>query len=74
MEICLVKKTAYASQYPGLYLFTTPARMLRPVRNLALNQTEMVGTFEQVYMDICISQDEAYEGVCISDDWIVIGL
>jgi DNA-directed RNA polymerase I subunit RPA2 len=63
MEICLVKKTEYASQYPGLYLFTTPARMVRPVRNLALNEIEMIGTFEQVYMDICITQKEAYEGV-----------
>ena len=64
MEICLVKKTVYASQFPGLYMFTNPARMLRPVRNLALGMVEMIGTFEQVYLDICITQDEAYEGVC----------
>ncbi|XP_052246155.1 DNA-directed RNA polymerase I subunit RPA2-like [Dreissena polymorpha] len=63
MEICLVKSTPYASQYPGLYLFTTPARMLRPVRNLGLQEVEMIGTFEQVYMDICIRQEEAYTGV-----------
>ncbi|XP_052801585.1 DNA-directed RNA polymerase I subunit RPA2-like [Mya arenaria] len=63
MEVCLVKRTPYASQYPGLYLFTTPARMVRPVINLALEQVEMIGTFEQVYMDICINQNEAYEGV-----------
>ncbi|WAQ94633.1 RPA2-like protein [Mya arenaria] len=62
MEVCLVKRTPYASQYPGLYLFTTPARMVRPVINLALEQVEMIGTFEQVYMDICINQNEAYEG------------
>jgi len=37
-EICLVKKTPYASQYPGVYVFTTPARMARPVTNLALQQ------------------------------------
>ncbi|XP_060606086.1 DNA-directed RNA polymerase I subunit RPA2-like, partial [Ruditapes philippinarum] len=68
MEICLVKKTEYASQYPGLYLFTTPARMVRPVRNLALNEIEMIGTFEQVYMDICITQKEAYEGVTTHEE------
>ena len=63
MEICVVPKTEIASQYPGLFLFTTITRMVRPVKNLALDATEMVGTFEQVYMDICITKQEAYEGV-----------
>jgi DNA-directed RNA polymerase I subunit RPA2 len=35
-------------QYPGLYLFSTPSRMMRPVRYLATDQLDMVGTFEQV--------------------------
>ena len=34
-------------QYPGLFLMTTPARMLRPVLNLATNTTELIGSFEQ---------------------------
>ena len=63
MEICLVKETDSASQYPGFYLFTSEARMLRPVKNLAHNQVEMIGTFEQVYMDICVNQMEAFDGV-----------
>lgn len=37
--------------------------MMRPVRNLRANQIEYIGTFEQVYMEICISPDEAYPGV-----------
>lgn len=37
--------------------------MMRPVRNLVANKIEYIGSFEQVYMNICISSDEAYEGV-----------
>lgn len=37
--------------------------MMRPVRNLIANKIEYIGSFEQVYMNICISSDEAYEGV-----------
>ncbi|XP_071158237.1 DNA-directed RNA polymerase I subunit RPA2-like isoform X2 [Mytilus edulis] len=69
MEICLIPKTEFASQYPGLYLFTTPARMMRPVKNLALDTTEMIGSFEQVYMDICINQNEAIPGVTTHEEF-----
>ncbi|CAH3126705.1 unnamed protein product [Pocillopora meandrina] len=61
LEICLVPITKVASQYPGLYIFSTPARMMRPVFNLAANKVEMIGTFEQVYMDIAVVKEEAYE-------------
>ena len=39
--------------------------MMRPVINLGLGKIEMIGTFEQVYMDICITPEEAHEGVSI---------
>ncbi|XP_050434808.1 DNA-directed RNA polymerase I subunit RPA2 [Adelges cooleyi] len=45
-------------QFPGLFLFTGNARMMRPVYNLELEQVELIGTFEQVYLDISISIDE----------------
>ena len=35
-------------QYPGLFLFSTPARMMRPVLNLATKTKELIGSFEQV--------------------------
>ncbi|KAJ4715653.1 DNA-directed RNA polymerase subunit beta [Melia azedarach] len=43
--------------YPGLFLFTTPPRFVRPVRNISLppqeTQTiEQIGPFEQVFMEI----------------------
>lgn len=61
LEIAFVKEGG--KQFPGLFLFTGPARMVRPVYNLAAKQVELVGTFEQVYMDICITQKEAYPNV-----------
>ncbi|XP_060076797.1 DNA-directed RNA polymerase I subunit RPA2-like [Ylistrum balloti] len=60
-EVGFVPKTEFASQYPGLYIFTTPARMMRPVRNLSLQKNEMVGTFEQVYMDISLNDEETHQ-------------
>ena len=45
-------------QFPGLYLFTTPARMMRPVTNLRAGKTEMIGTFEQVYMNVALEPKE----------------
>ncbi|XP_049533651.1 DNA-directed RNA polymerase I subunit RPA2 [Anopheles darlingi] len=47
-------------QYPGIFMFVGPARMMRPVKNLLANRTELIGTFEQVYLDICITPEEAY--------------
>ncbi|XP_046817891.1 DNA-directed RNA polymerase I subunit RPA2 isoform X1 [Vespa crabro] len=63
MEIVLIPKKTIPAQYPGLYLFTNPARMMRRVMNLAAKKTELIGTFEQVYMDICITPEEAYDGL-----------
>ena len=50
-------------QYPGLYLFSTKARMMRPVRYLANDRDDSVGTFEQVYMDIACTPEEIEPGV-----------
>ena len=36
------------SAFPGLYLFSTPGRLMRPLQNIAQNSIEMIGTFEQV--------------------------
>ncbi|XP_031127210.1 DNA-directed RNA polymerase I subunit 2 [Ipomoea triloba] len=43
--------------YPGLFLFTCPSRFVRPVRNISVspqdgNEIELIGPFEQVYMEI----------------------
>lgn len=43
--------------YPGLYLFTSASRFVRPVRNILIspdksNNIELIGPFEQVHMEI----------------------
>ncbi|KAL9459147.1 hypothetical protein AB3S75_002522 [Citrus x aurantiifolia] len=43
--------------YPGLYLFTSPPKFVRPVRNISLpseesQNIELIGPFEQVFMEI----------------------
>ncbi|CAE6454657.1 unnamed protein product [Rhizoctonia solani] len=50
-------------QYPGLYLFASRARMMRPVRYLANEKDDSIGSFEQVYMDIAIRPDEIEKNV-----------
>ena len=63
MEIVLITKKKVAAQYPGLFLFTGPARMMRPVKNLFVNKTELIGTFEQIYLNISISSKDVYSQV-----------
>lgn len=62
LEIAFVRRTVNG-QYPGIYLFTGPARMMRPVYNIAAGAVELVGTFEQVYLNICITEEENRDGV-----------
>ncbi|KAL3199143.1 hypothetical protein MRX96_014108 [Rhipicephalus microplus] len=70
MEIGFVPKTSQASQYPGVFLFTSVARMMRPVLNMRTDTIEWIGTFEQVHLSICVVRDEAYEGeTCTSVRW-----
>ena len=61
VEICLIEYSNKPTQYPGFYLFTESARMMRPVLQISSGNIEMVGTFEQMYMDICIVPEEAHE-------------
>ncbi|KPM05263.1 DNA-directed RNA polymerase I subunit RPA2-like protein [Sarcoptes scabiei] len=63
LEIGLVPKTDKATQYPALFLFSNPSRMIRPVYNLIAKKIEYIGTFEQCYMDICVSNTEMIAGI-----------
>lgn len=73
MEICTVPRinksesdnTLAYSIYPGLFIFTGPGRMMRPVINLATNENEYIGSMEQVYLHVCIKPEEFVEGVSI---------
>ncbi|KAF8806271.1 beta and beta-prime subunits of DNA dependent RNA-polymerase [Phlegmacium glaucopus] len=57
LEIGLVPESK-GGQYPGLFLFSTRARMMRPVKYLANGRNDQVGPFEQVYMDIACTPEE----------------
>lgn len=57
LEIGYVPPSA-RGQYPGLYIFGGHSRMMRPVRYLPLDREDIVGPFEQVYMDIAVTPQE----------------
>jgi len=61
LEIGFVPQSK-GGQYPGLYLFSSQARMIRPVEYLPLGKEDFVGPFEQVYMDIACTADEIISG------------
>uniref|UniRef100_A0A1Y1KKJ0 DNA-directed RNA polymerase subunit beta n=1 Tax=Photinus pyralis TaxID=7054 RepID=A0A1Y1KKJ0_PHOPY len=63
LEIVLVPMKDTPGQYPGLFLFSGPARMMRPVYNLVFKEIEFIGTFEQVYLNVCVTPKEMYKGV-----------
>ncbi|KAI0340867.1 beta and beta-prime subunits of DNA dependent RNA-polymerase [Trametopsis cervina] len=50
-------------QYPGLFLFASKSRMMRPVKFLANGRDDQIGSFEQVYMDIACTPEEIEKGV-----------
>lgn len=57
LEIGLVP-VSDGGQFPGLFMFSQPSRMIRPVKYLANGKKDMVGSFEQVFMDIaCLDED-----------------
>jgi DNA-directed RNA polymerase I subunit RPA2 len=49
-------------QYPGVYLFSGPARMIRPVKYLPLEKLDYVGPFEQPFMSIACTEPEIASG------------
>jgi DNA-directed RNA polymerase I subunit RPA2 len=61
LEIACVPICVKGGQYPGIFLFTTPSRMMRPVINLSTGSQELVGSFEQVYLNIAVCKEEIIE-------------
>ena len=59
----MIEGGAGGGVYPGIYLFTSPARMLRPVLHLGLRKVEYIGPMEQVFMDIACTKRDIIEGV-----------
>ncbi|TCD63877.1 hypothetical protein EIP91_004817 [Steccherinum ochraceum] len=55
--------TSVGGQYPGLFLFASRSRMMRPVKYVANGKDDQIGSFEQVYMDIACTPAEIEKGV-----------
>lgn len=49
-------------QYPGIYMASAPARMIRPVKYLPLGEEDFVGPLEQPYMSIAVTEPEIVSG------------
>ena len=47
--------------YPGIYLATAAARLIRPVWHRKLDEAEMLGPMEQVFLDVACTDDECLE-------------
>jgi DNA-directed RNA polymerase I subunit RPA2 len=62
LEIGLVLPSE-GGQYPGLFLFASRSRMMRPVKYVVNGKDDQIGSFEQVYMDIAISPNEIESAV-----------
>lgn len=50
--------TSKGGQFPGLYIFSGRSRMMRPVKLLANDKEDSIGSFEQVYLNIACQPDE----------------
>ena len=63
LEVALIPASSAGSPFPGLYLFTGAARMIRPVLQRATGKTEFVGPMEQAFMDIACLDEDIREGI-----------
>ena len=61
LEIGYVPKSN-GGQYPGIYMFSQSARMVRPVKYLPLDKQDYVGPFEQPFMPIACTEPEIESG------------
>ncbi|ETS87553.1 DNA-directed RNA polymerase I subunit RPA2 [Pestalotiopsis fici W106-1] len=48
--------------YPGIFMSSEPARMVRPTKYLPLEQEDFVGPLEQPYMSIACTESEVVSG------------
>lgn len=53
---------AAGGQYPGVYIFSQAARMIRPVKYLPLDKHDYIGPFEQPFMSVACTNEEIESG------------
>lgn len=58
LEVAYIPATDCNGPYPGLFLFTQAARMVRPILHLETSKPSYIGPMEQPYLDIaCLPSD-----------------
>jgi DNA-directed RNA polymerase I subunit RPA2 len=62
MEIAFVPRLTFESAYPGLYLFTHPGRLVRPVLQLGSRYVEWIGPMAQGFMEIAVIESDIRPG------------
>ena len=63
LEVAFIPPATRGGPYPGLYLFTIAARVVRPVLQRATGRTEFIGPMEQPFMDIACLPEDIREGI-----------
>lgn len=63
LEAAYVPPGNRGSPYPGLFLFTGAARLVRPVLQRSSGKTEFIGPLEQAFMDIACLDEDIREGI-----------
>jgi len=64
LEVAHIPSTGSDGEpYPGLYLFTGSARVVRPVLHRRTGRTERIGPMEQPFMDIACLREDVREGI-----------
>mmetsp|Transcript_31069 Transcript_31069/g.56364 ORF Transcript_31069/g.56364 Transcript_31069/m.56364 type:complete len:1271 (+) Transcript_31069:150-3962(+) len=63
MEVAFIPPGMKGGPYPGLFLFTIAARVVRPVLQRATGRTEYIGPMEQPFMDIACLPEDIREGI-----------
>ena len=65
LEVALIPARGPGGQYPALYLYSTDARLMRPVLNLSCQRVEYIGTLEQVYLNVAVRLKEVPQEVSL---------
>jgi len=63
LEVAFIPPGVKGGPYPGLFLFTIAARVVRPVLQRATGRTEYIGPMEQPFMDIACLPEDIREGI-----------
>jgi len=63
LEVAYIPPGMKGGPYPGLFLFTVGARVVRPVLQRATGRTEYIGPMEQPFMDIACLPEDIREGI-----------